>query len=97
MRKCTATVIYKDNRIYNLTVNYKGSLTPLVRYDLDDREKPYEYESLKDLYESVLKILKNNGYYTSSYNEFNLKWYDIQFINLRNPTRIEKSGLFEEE
>lgn len=33
MRKVSATVIYKDNTLYNLTVNHKGDLIPLVAYD----------------------------------------------------------------
>lgn len=33
MRKVSATVIYKDNTLYNLTVNHKGVLIPLVAYD----------------------------------------------------------------
>lgn len=34
MKKATATVIYKNNMIYNLTVNHKNAIIPLVRYDL---------------------------------------------------------------
>ena len=30
MRKVSATVIYKDNTLYNLTVNHKGVLIPAV-------------------------------------------------------------------
>lgn len=33
MRKVSATVIYKDNTLYNLTVNHKGVLIPLIAYD----------------------------------------------------------------
>lgn len=33
MRKVSATVIYKDNTLYNLTVNHKGVLIPLIVYD----------------------------------------------------------------
>lgn len=96
MRKATAKVIYKDNMLYNLTVNHKSIITPLVRYDLNDSPKPYKYTCFNDLYKAVLNILKNNGFYTGFYTQFGRKWYDIQFINLNNPVIIEKFGLYEE-
>lgn len=96
MRKATATVIYKDNMLYNLTVNHKSNITPLVRYDLNDSPKPYKYTCFNDLYKAVLNILKNNEFYTGFYTQFGRKWYDIQFINLNNPVNIEKFGLCEE-
>lgn len=42
MRKVSATVIYKDNTLYNLTVNHKGVLIPLVAYDETSVKHPYE-------------------------------------------------------
>lgn len=41
---------------------------------------------------SILKILKNNNFYCGYYEQFGRRWYDIQFINLENPTIIEKFG-----
>lgn len=42
MRKVSATVIYKDNTLYNLTVNHKGDLIPLVAYDEISVKHPYK-------------------------------------------------------
>ena len=60
MRKVSATVIYKDNTIYNLTVNHKGVLIPLVLYDETSVKHPYEKRTFQTMYKSVLNILKNN-------------------------------------
>lgn len=58
MRKVSATVIYKDNTLYNLTVNYKGALIPLVAYDETSVKHPYEKRTFQTMYKSVLNILK---------------------------------------
>lgn len=58
MRKVSATVIYKDNTLYNLTVNHKGVLIPLVAYDETSVKHPYEKRTFQTLYKSVLGILK---------------------------------------
>lgn len=92
MKKVTATVIYKDNSLYNLTVIHKNAIIPLVRYSLENDTKPYKYTCFNDLYKSVLNILKNNNFYCGFYNQFGRRWYDIQFINLENPVVIEKFG-----
>lgn len=92
MKKVTATVIYKDNMLYNLTVVRKNAIIPLVRYSLEKDAKPYKYTCFNDLYKSVLNILKNNNFYCGFYNQFGRRWYDIQFINLENPVVIEKFG-----
>ena len=63
MRKVSATVIYKDNAIYNLTVNHKGVLIPLVAYDETSVKHPYEKRTFQTMYKSVLNILKNNNFY----------------------------------
>lgn len=64
MRKVSATVIYKDNTLYNLTVNHKGVLIPLVAYDETSVKHPYEKRTFQTLYKSVLGILKNNNFYS---------------------------------
>lgn len=92
MQKVTATVIYKDNMLYNLTVIHKNAIIPLVRYSLENDTKPYKYTCFNDLYKSVLNILKNNNFYCGYYEQFGRRWYDIQFINLENPVVIEKFG-----
>ena len=58
MRKMSATVIYKDNTLYNLTVNHKGVLIPLVAYDETSVKHPYEKRTFQTMYKSVLNILK---------------------------------------
>ena len=93
MKKVTATVIYKDNCIYSLTVNYKGHLTKLTAYDETDVKHPYTNRTFKTMYKSVLNILKNNNFYCGYYEEFNKRWYDIQFINLENPVEVNKFGI----
>ena len=92
MKKVVCTVIYRKstNQIYNLTVNYKGSLTPLVRYYDGENPPPYKYQYFNDMYKSVLNILKNNNMYVGKYNEFNTIWYDIQWIDIDNPCTIHK-------
>lgn len=58
MRKVSATVIYKDNTLYNLTVNHKGVLIPLVAYDETSVKHPYEKRTFQTMYKLVLNILK---------------------------------------
>ena len=55
MKKVTATVIYKDNSLYNLTVIHKNAIIPLVRYSLENDTKPYKYTCFNDLYKSVFE------------------------------------------
>lgn len=93
MKKVSATVIYKDNLIYNLTVNHKGNLITLVAYDETSVKHPYEKRTFKTMYKSILNILKNNNFYCGYYEEFGKWWYDIQFINLENPVEVNKFGI----
>lgn len=58
MRKVSATVIYKDNTLYNLTVHHKGVLIPLIAYDEISVKHPYEKRTFQTMYKSVLNILK---------------------------------------
>ena len=67
MRKVSATVIYKDNAIYNLTVNHKGVLIPLVAYDETSVKHPYEKRTFQTMYKSVLGIMKENNFYCGYY------------------------------
>ena len=92
MRKVSATVIYKDNTIYNLTVNNKGDLIPLIRYNEGSAKDTCYKRTFPEMYKLVLTILKNNNFYCGYYEQFGRRWYDIQFINLDNPVNIEKFG-----
>lgn len=87
MRKCTATVIHKGNKLCSVYANRKGSIIPLLT------DAMREYENFQELYRTVLLMLKANNLYCSYYDAFNAKWYDIQFIDLENPTYIENYGL----
>lgn len=91
MRKVTATAIYKENRLYNLSVLHGSNLIPLVRYELTGAQ-PFEYNNFQALYTAVLNLLKSNGFYVDSYKEFGRRWYNIQFLNLENPVKLEKHG-----
>ena len=93
MIKVSVTVIYKDNWIYNLTVNHKGRLVTLIAYDETDVNHPYVNRNFQTMYKSVLNILKNNNFYCDYYEEFGKRWYDIQFINLENPVEVNKFGI----
>lgn len=93
MKKCSATVIYKGNELYSVYVNRKGFITPLLRYDNNNTETIRKYENFQELYKSVILMLKANNLYCSYIDAFNAKWYDIQFINIENPTYIDNYGL----
>ena len=80
--------------------NYKTIKTMVARYNqsgelirlITDTYKPYRYDCINDLYKSVLTILKNNNMYAKWYGAFGVKWYDIQWINEKNPLAIESFG-----
>lgn len=91
MRKVKAICIYRDNEVYNFTALTKDSEVTLIRYSLGDR--PYHYPTFNDLYEDMLKVLKSNNMYCGYTVAFERKWYDISFIDLNNPTEIERFSL----
>lgn len=92
MRKATATVIYNRNtmQIYNITVNHKSDFITLLSYDLNVPPSPYCYNTFNALYDAVLKILKNNNFYTAVCKQFDADYYDIAFIDINNPVYIAK-------
>ena len=63
---------------------YTGSLS---------RIQCYNYESFNSMYASVLRWLKNNGYYTGKREEFGRTFYNIQWIQFGGWT-ISKYGYF---
>lgn len=94
MKRVKAICIYKDNKIYNLTALSMNSNIPLIRYDLEDTKvTPCHHNSFNEMYEDVLSVLKSNDMRCGYYEEFNKKWYDISFIDLDNPTVINKYGI----
>ena len=87
MRKVTVIVLYKQSknhdyfRLYNITAKYKSRNILLFPYSSYSKQTN-KYSSFKELYKSVLNILKANSLYVYSYSEFNTTWYDIDFISL---------------
>jgi hypothetical protein len=90
MKKVTATIIYRNNTIYNLTVNHRGVITPLVT-----SQNPVAATSFADMYERALRTIKNNNFYCGYFEAFGGRWYDIQFINLDEPYIVDTHGIKE--
>lgn len=89
MKKVTATVLIKDNEVINLIVNdNNGNLNSLKLSNT-------HFNNVCELYNSILIILKNNGYYTHVYKEFGEAWYNIQVIDLNNPLITSIYGIDE--
>lgn len=100
MRKVVATAIVKDFKLINLTVTLNnGDNIPLVYYSeeftLGHENIPFKYESYSGIIKSILNILKSNDFYVSSWKDFGLKWYAINFIDVDNPTQIKHYGVQE--
>lgn len=94
MKKVKAICIYKDNKVYNLTALLKDTSVPLIIYDLEDtRITPCPHDTFEDMYRDVLGVLKCNDMYCGHYTEFNRKWYDIVFINLDDPTKVNRYSI----
>lgn len=97
MKTVSATVIYKDNRIYSLSVDHKGKLTSLIWHPVfNDSVLPYQRENFNEMYYFVLCLLKINGYKCNYYEEFGARWYNIQWIDLDCP-RPQKYGFVHEK
>lgn len=97
MKKASCTIIWdsRTKQLYYMAINHNNTIIPLVRYNQDMLEKPYCYNTIQELYKSILNIVKQNGYYLSKYKEFGAAWYDIQWIDRKNPCKIEKYGYIE--
>lgn len=94
MRKVTAICVHDNmKQIYNLSVvTSQGITIELVRYKKGDKIKPYCYFDFQDLYKSVLNLLKQNDFYVSKYTAFESDFYNVNFIDMNNPCKIEKYG-----
>lgn len=81
MRKVNCTVLYKlENCKYvllNVTVKHKHE-----NIELNRNKVIKEYNSLNEMYKTILLILKHNGFYVYSFEAFNQTWYDIDFIDI---------------
>lgn len=86
-----ATVIFqtsKEYKVYSLCVNTQDSLIKLV-----PTSEPKTYGSLNGMYEAVIRILNANHYTVHKWNEFGTTFYNIQFIDLDNPTQVNRYGI----
>lgn len=97
MKKASAIVLYnaQTRQIFNLTINHNGSLIPLIDYS-KEKVQPYCYKSFMAMYETILNFARNNGFYYGKYNEFGAIWYDVSWIDINNPVKIEKFGFRKE-
>ena len=96
MIKVNAICIYKDNMIYNLTVQHKHSNITLIRYDVQEDiiyPQPYKHKTFNDMYETILSILKVNNMCCGFIEQFGKKWYDIAFINIDIPYMVDRYGI----
>lgn len=90
MKKCNCTVIYryvnKHYELINITVKHKHENITLYSetWDETDRKHRYKYLLLNDLYSDVLSFLKSNNFYVHTWEMFENKWYDIDFIDVDN-------------
>ena len=102
MRRATAIVWYHEGKdkdgftyycLMNLTVVTRDNhLVTLVQYGVEDIERPvmYKHYSFHAMYDDILSVIRSNGYYLSSYENFGRRWYDIQFISMAKPYEINR-------
>lgn len=86
MQKVNCIVMYSYNdsyKIHNITVKHKNENITLYN-DTFTLHRLYKtrFNVFNDLYKNVLDILKVNGFYVHSWNIFNSKWYNIDFIDI---------------
>lgn len=85
MKRVSAICVYRGHTIYNLTFIHKGNLIPFL-WDGDTRT----FETFWRLHEYILNVAKANGFSIVHYTDFGTHFYDIQFLDLDNPTKIAK-------
>jgi len=87
MKKASATVVYssEQKKVFNVSIVQDGKIIPL------NNANP-EYTTINSIICLVLMLAKNNGFYISSYNDFGVTWYNIQFVDIDNPSSINKFG-----
>lgn len=101
MKRATAIFLYKEDtdkddiRYYQMVnisvVTRDNQLVTICKYELDkDEAKPYKYYSFHNMYDGILSLVRINGFYLSSYENFGRRWYDIQFINIDRPYEVKR-------
>ena len=89
MQKIKAICIYNAeyNQIYNLTfIKRDGTNIEMIRYDINEKDKPYKYYSLSLLQKDILAMAKENHFIIPFHNEFGTRIYDIYYIQSCVPT-----------
>jgi hypothetical protein len=91
MKNTTAIVIFQTSakyKVYSLYVNTNDSLIKLV-----PTSESKTYGSLNGMYEGVIRILNANNFKVHKWNEFGTTFYNINFIDLDNPTQVNRYGI----
>lgn len=86
MKKVNCIAIYTYNHGYQLNKVVAKHKTENIclysdNWDYIDKKHAYNYPTINDLYSDVLAMLKTNSFYVASWEQFNTKWYDIDFID----------------
>lgn len=87
MKKVNCIVMYSfniDYKIHNITVKHKSNNIKLFDNNCDQLHTLHKdrFNTFNDLYKRVLNILKVNNMYVAAWDMFNVKWYDIDFIDI---------------
>ena len=88
-RKVLAICTHNGNCMLNLTFITKDG-EPHTMYDLSEDILAGEFRSFTAMYTSILRRAKWNGYYIPYHKEFGAKWYNILFIDSKNPTEMNR-------
>lgn len=90
-----ATCIYSRNwtthhcTIESLYVNNGRSLTPLISAaDSLSAHKSHEYDCFRAMFTAIVRTLENNHRNVHVWNDFGATWYNIQFIDVADPSHI---------
>ena len=98
MKKASAQVIFNSEtmQIINLTIKHGDALIPMIDYS-NDINLPYKYANFQQMYSAILTLAKANNFYFSSYEAFEVIWYDVSFIDIvKHPYEFKKYGFRKE-
>lgn len=84
MKKVTCLCIYTDTNkgylIKSINVKYKHNNISLFK------NNDIYFPTFNNMYKIVLNLLGKNNFYVHTWEEFNAKWYDIDFLNAEGST-----------
>ena len=79
MKKAVAQVMFEQKQTDN------GNKVTIIKHLLINNtefiNKPVICDGWIGMYKAVLNIIRNNGYYVKSWNEFGSVWYDIAWYD----------------